>query len=73
MAGSPRCSVASLSLRGADTPAEVISHISGRHHAIADFLAENVLSALEPEMLRFLLTTLDHRADLWIAGVGAQR
>jgi ATP/maltotriose-dependent transcriptional regulator MalT len=49
--------LASLSLRGADTPAEAISQISGRHHAIADFLAENVLSALEPEMLRFLLTT----------------
>jgi ATP/maltotriose-dependent transcriptional regulator MalT len=49
--------LASLSLRGADTPAELISHISGRHHAIADFLAENVLGALEPEMLRFLLTT----------------
>jgi ATP/maltotriose-dependent transcriptional regulator MalT len=49
--------LASLSLRGADTPAELISNISGRHHAIADFLAENVLSALEPEMLRFLLTT----------------
>jgi ATP/maltotriose-dependent transcriptional regulator MalT len=49
--------LASLSLRGADTPAELISNISGRHHAIADFLAENVLGALEPEMLRFLLTT----------------
>jgi ATP/maltotriose-dependent transcriptional regulator MalT len=49
--------LASLSLRGSDTPAEVISQISGRHHAIADFLTENVLSALEPEMLRFLLTT----------------
>ena len=49
--------LASLSLRGDDTPAEVISQISGRHHAIADFLTENVLNALEPEMLRFLLTT----------------
>lgn len=49
--------LASLSLRGADTPAEVISQISGRHHAIADFLTENVLNALEPQMLRFLLTT----------------
>jgi ATP/maltotriose-dependent transcriptional regulator MalT len=49
--------LASLSLRGTDNPAELISHISGRHHAIADFLAENVLGALEPEMLRFLLTT----------------
>jgi len=49
--------LASLSLRGADNRAEVISHISGRHHAIADFLTENVLSALEPEMLHFLLMT----------------
>jgi ATP/maltotriose-dependent transcriptional regulator MalT len=49
--------LASLSLRGSDTPAEVISQISGRHHAIAEFLTENVVNALEPEMLRFLLTT----------------
>jgi ATP/maltotriose-dependent transcriptional regulator MalT/serine/threonine protein kinase len=49
--------LASLSLRGADTPADVISQISGRHHAIADFLAENVVNALEPEMLQFLLKT----------------
>lgn len=49
--------LASLSLRGADSPAEVISHISGRHHAIADFLAENVLSGLDPEMLPFLMMT----------------
>ncbi|WP_040531754.1 serine/threonine-protein kinase [Gordonia rhizosphera] len=48
--------LASVSLRGSDTPAELISHISGRHHAIGDFLAENVLSTLEPEMLHFLLT-----------------
>ncbi|MAU82428.1 MULTISPECIES: serine/threonine-protein kinase [Gordonia] len=48
--------LACLSLRGADTPAELISHISGRHHAIGDFLAENVLSTLEPEVLEFLLT-----------------
>lgn len=49
--------LASLSLRGADNPAKVIGQISGRHHTIADFLTENVLNALEPEMLRFLLTT----------------
>ncbi|AZG47725.1 serine/threonine-protein kinase [Gordonia insulae] len=48
--------LACLSLRGSDTPADLISHISGRHHAIGDFLAENVLGALEPEMLNFLLT-----------------
>ncbi|HEU4362315.1 MAG TPA: protein kinase, partial [Mycobacterium sp.] len=49
--------LASLSLRGADTPAEVIGQISGRSRTIANFLAENVLSTLEPEMLQFLLTT----------------
>jgi ATP/maltotriose-dependent transcriptional regulator MalT len=49
--------LASLSLRTAENPGEVISQISGRHHAIADFLTENVLSALEPEMLQFLLQT----------------
>jgi ATP/maltotriose-dependent transcriptional regulator MalT len=49
--------LASLSLRESDNPAEVISHISGRHHAIADYLAENVTGALEPKMLHFLLTT----------------
>src|SRR5574337_1440797 len=49
--------LASLSLRGADTPAEVISNISGRSRTIANFLAENVLNTLEPQTLRFLLTT----------------
>ncbi|MBS9533830.1 protein kinase [Mycobacterium sp. M1] len=49
--------LASLSLRDAEHPAEVISHISGRHHAIAEFLTENVLSALDPRMLQFLLRT----------------
>src|SRR5574337_245592 len=49
--------LASLSLRGADAPAQVIDRISGRDQAIADFLAENVLSTLEPEMQRFLLAT----------------
>ncbi|MGV9713129.1 protein kinase domain-containing protein [Gordonia sp. NPDC003424] len=47
--------LACLSLRGADKPAELISNISGRHHAIGDFLAEHVLGALEPEMRSFLL------------------
>lgn len=47
--------LACLSLRGSKSPAELISHISGRHHAIGDFLAENVLSTLEPDILHFLL------------------
>lgn len=49
--------LASLSLRESDTPAEVISQISGRTRTIATFLAENVLNTVEPETLRFLLTT----------------
>ncbi|MFW0794446.1 protein kinase [Gordonia sp. CPCC 205515] len=49
--------LACLSLRSADSPSELISNISGRHRAIGDFLAENVLGALQPDILYFLLTT----------------
>ena len=49
--------LASLSLRGVDNAEEMIDDISGRHHAIAEYLTENVLSSLEPETLRFLLVT----------------
>ena len=49
--------LASLSLRGQADPVRLISHMSGRHHAIGEYLAENVLDNLEPEMLDFLLAT----------------
>ncbi|MEN0138521.1 MAG: protein kinase [Rhodococcus sp. (in: high G+C Gram-positive bacteria)] len=49
--------LASLSLRGRADPSELIAGLSGRHHAIGEFLAENVLDTLEPEMLDFLLAT----------------
>ncbi|MCT7661330.1 BTAD domain-containing putative transcriptional regulator [Mycobacterium deserti] len=49
--------LASLSLRGQGDPAAFISRMSGRHHMIGEYLAENVLDSLEPEMLDFLLTT----------------
>ncbi|QYB01142.1 protein kinase [Rhodococcus sp. USK10] len=49
--------LASLSLRGRSDAGELIAHLSGRHHAIGEFLAENVLSALEPELLDFLMAT----------------
>lgn len=49
--------LASVSLRGADSPSELISNISGRHQAICDFLAENVLGSLDADSLNFLLTT----------------
>ncbi|MET8427848.1 protein kinase [Nocardia sp. NPDC004860] len=49
--------LASLSLRGGDDPSELIGHLSGRHHAIAEFLAENVLDGLDPRTLEFVLRT----------------
>ncbi|HEX3284734.1 MAG TPA: AAA family ATPase, partial [Mycobacterium sp.] len=49
--------LASLSLRDSQNPAQLISHMSGRHHAIGEYLAENVLDSLEPEMLDFLMAT----------------
>lgn len=46
-----------LSLRGHHDPATLISHMSGRHHAIAEYLAENVLDTVDPPLLDFLLKT----------------
>ena len=67
--------LASLSLRDCDDPAGLISRMSGRHHAIGEYLAENVLDMLEPAMLDFLMaTSLTERisGDLAcaLAGVG---
>ena len=49
--------LATLSLRGTDDPSAMIQAFSGRHHSIGDYLAENVLDALAPDLLDFLLTT----------------
>ena len=49
--------LASLSMRGRDDPVRLIGTMTGRHHAISEFLAENVLDTLEPSMLDFLLAT----------------
>ncbi|MEN0134902.1 MAG: protein kinase [Rhodococcus sp. (in: high G+C Gram-positive bacteria)] len=49
--------LASLSLRGCEDPTELIAHLSGRHRAIGDYLVENVLNTLEPDVLDFLLRT----------------
>ena len=49
--------LASLSLRDCDDPTLLIAHLSGRHHAIGEFLTENVLASLDPAMLDFLLAT----------------
>lgn len=51
----------SLSLRGTTTGAPVdaarlIPHLSGGNHAIREYLAENVLDAIDPRMLEFLMS-----------------
>lgn len=46
--------LASLSLRDSDDPSTLIENLTGRHHAIGEYLADNVLSTLEPEMYEFL-------------------
>ncbi|KWX04718.1 hypothetical protein TH66_05810 [Carbonactinospora thermoautotrophica] len=47
----------SLSLRGRADPGELVGRLSGRHHSISEYLAENVLDTLDPDILHFLLTT----------------
>ncbi|AXY51090.1 protein kinase [Rhodococcus ruber] len=47
----------SLSLRDSEDPTDLIENLSGRHHAIGEFLADNVLDTLEPEVYEFLLAT----------------
>ena len=49
--------LASLSLRGDDDAASLLSRLSGRNDVIGEFLAENVLDTLEPAILDFLLLT----------------
>ncbi|MFD7845918.1 protein kinase [Nocardia sp. NPDC059764] len=49
--------LASMSLRGRDDPGTYIDQISGRHYAIGEYLMENVVDALEPEVLEFVMRT----------------
>ncbi|MCX4094390.1 serine/threonine-protein kinase [Nocardia sp. alder85J] len=49
--------LAQLSLSGRDDPAEFIDNLSGRHHAIGEYLTENVLASLDPQLLDFLMAT----------------
>jgi ATP/maltotriose-dependent transcriptional regulator MalT len=49
--------LASLSLRDHSDPAALIHNLSGRHKAISEYLASNVLDSLEPDVLDFLLST----------------
>ncbi|MGW3540593.1 protein kinase domain-containing protein [Nocardia niigatensis] len=49
--------LASMSLRGRDNPGAYIDQISGRHYAIEEYLMENVVDTLEPELLEFVMRT----------------
>ncbi|EKT83849.1 serine/threonine protein kinase [Rhodococcus opacus M213] len=49
--------LASLSLREAGTPENLIEQLRTGTDAIGEYLAENVLDALEPDMLDFMLAT----------------
>ncbi|RZL20704.1 MAG: protein kinase, partial [Rhodococcus sp. (in: high G+C Gram-positive bacteria)] len=49
--------LAVLSLRGREQPAEFIDNLSGRHRGIAEYLVENVLNTLEPDIVDFMLAT----------------
>lgn len=49
--------LAAVSLYDQHDPRALISHLSGRHHAIADYLAENVLDTVDSTLLDALLNT----------------
>jgi ATP/maltotriose-dependent transcriptional regulator MalT len=49
--------LAALSLRGGADAARLVSQLSGANEMIGEFLTENVLDTLEPEMAEFLLAT----------------
>ncbi|WP_036495651.1 serine/threonine-protein kinase [Nocardia sp. BMG111209] len=61
--------LAQLSLSGRADPAGFIDNLSGRHHAIGEYLTENVLESLDPELLDFLMaTTVTSRICAGLAG-----
>lgn len=47
----------SLSLRDHREASALIERLSGGHHSIGEYLAENVFNTLEPDVLNFLLTS----------------
>jgi ATP/maltotriose-dependent transcriptional regulator MalT len=49
--------LAALSLRGGTDATSLVSQLSGASDMISEFLAENVLDTLEPELVEFLLAT----------------
>ncbi|WP_067669279.1 serine/threonine-protein kinase [Nocardia miyunensis] len=66
--------LAAVSLRHDQAdPAELLDAISGSHYAIGEFLAENVLNSLEPELVEFMMATaLPRRVCAGLAATLAQ-
>ncbi|MFE3056958.1 protein kinase [Nocardia sp. NPDC059239] len=68
--------LAALSLRQHGRSAELLHEISGRHHALGEFLAENVLDSLDPALVDFMMDTSITRricGDLATALTGTDR
>ncbi|WP_433709352.1 protein kinase domain-containing protein [Nocardia sp. CA-084685] len=68
--------LAALSLRHGADPAALVAELSGRHRAIGEFLTENVLDALDPALVKFMMATSFPRrvcADLANALTGGDR
>ncbi|WP_433521408.1 protein kinase domain-containing protein [Nocardia pseudovaccinii] len=49
--------LASMSLRDRDDPGAYIDQISARHYAIGEYLMENVVNALDADLLEFVMRT----------------
>ncbi len=49
--------LATLSLRGGGNTGSLLSRMSGENDVVGEFLAENVLDTLEPELVEFMLAT----------------
>lgn len=49
--------LASLSIQNQGSSATLLTDISGRHQALGEFLAENVLDALDPALVEFMMAT----------------
>lgn len=49
--------MAKLSLRGGGDPGALVSRMSGESEEVGDFLAENVLDILDPQLVDFMMAT----------------
>ncbi|MGW5572584.1 protein kinase domain-containing protein [Nocardia thailandica] len=63
----------SLSLRGNPDPAQLLETLGADKHGIREYLAENVLDTMEPEMLEFLMAiSVTERVNGSLAAVLAE-